>query len=248
MRTAAEHELRERRRQAAQEVEDREEPVAETILDIVTKDPKVEHVSTQMYPSGVHEHGGKQRWEIRGRIGEKPGRNERPLFNERVATAELDEEEQDVQRDQRIRDYREGSLAAVVVTDWKHECSSSNRGVKGRARTVPSRVPCESVFIRGLSRKRLDQSILKIEPLKVLLHTDALVASVGAHIVDVAERAVDTKRRDTGVAEVESVGRAGAHHRDDDHAREHIPGERLDRRHDVFPQNGWLTRVRVANE
>src|SRR5262245_32741640 len=66
------------------------------------------------------------------------------------------------------------------------ECSASSRAWKA-----------EHELFQALSRKGRDQSILKIEPLKVLLHTDALVASMGAHIVDVAERAVHPKRRDT---------------------------------------------------
>jgi hypothetical protein len=50
-------------------------------------------------------------------LARKRPRHERPLFHECVAAAQLDEEEQDVQRDQRKRHDRKGTLAAVVVTN-----------------------------------------------------------------------------------------------------------------------------------
>jgi hypothetical protein len=48
-------------------------------------------------------------------------RNENPAPYKGVAAAHLDEEKQDVQRDQRKGDQRDGPARAVVITDWKHE-------------------------------------------------------------------------------------------------------------------------------
>ena len=120
---------------------------------------------------------------------------------------------------------------------------SSARVDEGVVRTRPShpRLTNNSLIIGGhrssgsLLGERLDQAVLKLQPLEILLHTDPLVPSVGTHVVHVAERAVDTEGRDPGVAEVQAVGRAGAHHRHDDDAGEHVLGERLDRLHHVGP-------------
>ena len=55
--------------------------------------------------------------------------------------------------------------------------------------------------------------------------------AVRAVVVDVAEDAVDAVGRDAGVAQIQAVGRAGAHHRHDDHAGKHRLGDRLERLH-----------------
>src|SRR5580765_1182614 len=89
------------------------------------------------------------------------------------------------------------------------------------------RTPDSGSRLRRLFRQHLDQAVLKLESLEVLLDTHALVASVRADIVDVAERAVDAVSRDAGVAEIEAVGRTGTHHWNDDDAGKHLFGERF---------------------
>jgi hypothetical protein len=59
--------------------------------------------------------------------------------------------------------------------------------------------------------KCLDQAVLEFEPVEVLLDSDPLVAAVRAHIVDVAERAVDAVGWNPGVSQVKTVGRTSAH-------------------------------------
>ena len=46
----------------------------------------------------------------------------------------------------------------------------------------------------ALFRECFDQPVLKLQPFEKLLHPDALVLAVGAHVVHVAERAVATLR------------------------------------------------------
>src|SRR5262249_28888539 len=103
---------------AAEQIEDKKGHVAKSVLNVVTKDPQVEHVATQMQPPAVHEHGRKQRRELAGGIGQEAARHKRPLVYERVAAAELDEKEQHIQQDERIGDDWNGSLASVVITEW----------------------------------------------------------------------------------------------------------------------------------
>jgi hypothetical protein len=88
----------------------------------------------------------------------------------------------------------------------------------------------------SITRQRLDQAVLKLEPFVVLLHADALVAPVRAHIIDVAEGAVNPVRRNPGVAQVQAVGRAGAHHRNNDDAGKHVLRQRLHGSHHVGAQ------------
>src|SRR5205823_13767644 len=74
-------------------------------------------------------------------------------------------------------------------------------------------------------RKRLDQSVLKLEPFEVLPDADALVAAVRAVVVDLVEDAFDAVGRNGSVPQEETVGRAGAHHRDDDDRSEEHTSE-----------------------
>ena len=95
--------LRERRRDPAHQIEDQELDRPELVLDVVAEDPQIEHVAAEMQPAAVHEHGGEDGGHVAGWVLAEPGRNERPLANEGIAAVQLDEEEENVERDQRDR-------------------------------------------------------------------------------------------------------------------------------------------------
>jgi hypothetical protein len=101
--------------------------VAEAILDIVAENPQGQHVSAEMQPAAVHEHRREERWHVGRWMRPEAAGNERPLFHERVAAAEFDEEQQQVQCDERIRDDRKGVLAAVSSPIGNIESRSSYR-------------------------------------------------------------------------------------------------------------------------
>src|SRR5262245_63401435 len=70
----------------------------------------------------MHEHGGEDGRDGAGRVlGEAP-RNEGPLLDEGLASAQLDEEEQHVERNERIGHNGQRSARRVVVADRKHWC------------------------------------------------------------------------------------------------------------------------------
>ncbi|HJO68384.1 MAG TPA: hypothetical protein QF804_01720, partial [Rhodospirillales bacterium] len=68
----------------AQDVEDDEAPVPHGILDVVPEDPEIQHVSKQMQPTAVHEHGGHDRGYRghRGRGAEQRAVTEQDPWNE----------------------------------------------------------------------------------------------------------------------------------------------------------------------
>jgi hypothetical protein len=106
--------------------------VPETILDIVPKDPQVEHVATQVEPPGMHEHGGEQRQKIGAGIGEETAGHERPLLDERVAAREFHEEKERIQDDQGIGDNRNRSASAIVIPNWQHVILSASLALLAR--------------------------------------------------------------------------------------------------------------------
>src|SRR5262245_59664544 len=112
--------LSERRGNAAHQVEDEELHRSEIVLDVVAEDPEVEHVATEVQPTGVHEHGGEDGGDGAGRVLREAPRYEGPLVDERVAAAQLDEEKQDVERNQPIGHDGQRPAALVVIADRKH--------------------------------------------------------------------------------------------------------------------------------
>src|SRR5262245_66643828 len=87
-------------------------------------------------------------------------------------------------------------------------------GARATGRAVRARsCVAKSAGARGvkveLLCQRLNQPILKLESLEVLLDADALIAPMRAHVVDVAEGAVDAVGRDSGVAEIQIGSAAG---------------------------------------
>jgi len=68
----------------------------------------------------VHEHGSENGYEIGARVCGKTPRNDRPPFDERVASAQLYKEEQDVNRDQQVSDNRNCPFRRVIVANGKH--------------------------------------------------------------------------------------------------------------------------------
>jgi hypothetical protein len=69
----------------------------------------------------MHEHGCQERQKITEGIGQEAARNESPPFNKSVTATQLYKEKQDVQSNQGIRDQRNSSAAAIIITDWKHK-------------------------------------------------------------------------------------------------------------------------------
>jgi hypothetical protein len=74
----------------------------------------------------MHEHGGENGWHLTGGIGDESTWDEGPLFNEGIAAVQLNEEDQDVQCNQGVGHDRQSPARAIVVTNWKHERSSSS--------------------------------------------------------------------------------------------------------------------------
>src|SRR5262245_32004308 len=105
-----------------------------------------------------------------------------------------------------------------------------------------------NLFLRSLSaREHFDKPILEFETFEILLYPDTLVLTVCTHVVDIAERTIDSERRNPPVAQIETVRCARAHHRHHDNIGEHLFGQRLYGRHYVRAEGSWLTRVRVTN-
>jgi hypothetical protein len=70
--------------------------VSETVFYIVTEDPQVKHVASQVKPSGVHEHGREDGQKISAGIGKEATGNKGPRLNKSVTASQLYKEKQDV--------------------------------------------------------------------------------------------------------------------------------------------------------
>jgi hypothetical protein len=112
--------LGEGRGDAGQEIEDQEVDVAELVLDIVAEDPQEQHVAEEMKPASVHEHGGEDGHGALDWILREARRDERPLLDEAIAAAELDQKEQHVEADQGKGDDWCRAPLRVVVADGEH--------------------------------------------------------------------------------------------------------------------------------
>jgi hypothetical protein len=66
-------------------------------------------------PAAVHEHGGEDRMCLSGRVRGELSRHERPLLNEILSCAQLNEEHKDVQRDQYEGHDRDRPALRIVV-------------------------------------------------------------------------------------------------------------------------------------
>ena len=69
----------------------------------------------------------KMRGHVSSWVLAETGRNEGPLTNERIAAVELDEEEEDIERDQHDGDDGHRPASGIVVTYRKHEPPPSLR-------------------------------------------------------------------------------------------------------------------------
>ena len=106
--------------------------MTEAILYVVAKYPQVQHVAPEVDPPGVHEHRGENGEKAGYRVGEETSGNEGPAHDERIAAAHLDQEKDDIKRDQGIGDHRESPAGGIIVTDWKHEALLIERNVSVR--------------------------------------------------------------------------------------------------------------------
>jgi hypothetical protein len=120
-RSRVNRQLRESRSKPAKQVEDRELDVPEPVFHIVTEDPQIEHVATQVKPPDVHEHGSDECQGLPEGVGKEAARDESPLLNEGVTPSQFYNEEQDVQSDQGIRDQGNGSARGIIIANWQHE-------------------------------------------------------------------------------------------------------------------------------
>ena len=64
---------------------------------MVTENPQVEHISSQVNPPCVHKHGCKKRQRIIYGVADETAWNEGPPQNKSLTTKELDKEKQNVQ-------------------------------------------------------------------------------------------------------------------------------------------------------
>src|SRR5258705_2667004 len=67
---------------AAQKIESQVTEVPQTIFDVVTKDPKEEHVARNVCDAAMHKHRGKKRY-VYGRPGSTEARHQQSLSRNR---------------------------------------------------------------------------------------------------------------------------------------------------------------------
>jgi hypothetical protein len=141
--------LRDRRRDARQEIEDEESPVPQRILDVVAEDPQIEHVADDVHRvERVHEHRGEDRHQRAREIVQpgagagEPARHRAELEDERFrrsipsdAEGHLVEVDQHVEHDEGDRHQRHGA-AGDVVAQRDHCVAPAGRSTitVGRAR------------------------------------------------------------------------------------------------------------------
>ena len=112
--------LGERRRDAAEQIEDQELHVPEAVLDVVAEDPQVQHVAAEVQPAAVHEHGGENGRDVGPRMVREAPRHEGPFVDELVAVLQLQEEDQHVDGNEDVGDVRRRAPQGVVIADRKH--------------------------------------------------------------------------------------------------------------------------------
>jgi hypothetical protein len=64
----------------------------------------------------MHEHGREEGQGITNGIGKEAARNKSPFLNKSVAATQLNQEERDIQSEQGIRDQRDSSARAIIIT------------------------------------------------------------------------------------------------------------------------------------
>jgi hypothetical protein len=99
--------------------------VTETIFHIVAEDPQVKHITQEMQPPCMHEHGCEKRWEISNRICQETTGNESPALDKSFSIVEFQKEHQNVQGDQSIGNDWGNSPGTIIITKWYHRYSPS---------------------------------------------------------------------------------------------------------------------------
>ena len=155
-RVRVDHDLRERRRDPADEVEQQERDRAEAVLDVVAEDPQEQHVAEQVQPAAVQEHAREHpdvAWPEVGagleRVGDV-GRNGAPLPEERLegrvaaggGDRQLDREGHEAGADEGQGDERRPARR-VPIPERDHWSASGERWPSGlgsgRCRRAASR-------------------------------------------------------------------------------------------------------------
>jgi len=115
------------RSRSAQDVEHEESSMTHHVLDVVSEDPEIEHVSDDVPPSSMKEHRreeGEQRRD-HASLGKELKGSRRDHgehiqeFSKRVSKAQLVEESQDVGDDERDRDYRIGARGDCIAKRYQ---------------------------------------------------------------------------------------------------------------------------------
>src|SRR5262245_43378302 len=129
---------------------------------------------------------------------------------------------------------------------WKSPASTSTRRapvsrrylepvtVRAAPRNVNEGVGMRAIVSSLAPAERFHEPVEELEPLVILLHSDAFVFAVGADVVHVEKRAGDAVGRYASIAEVQPVGCARGHDGNDGNAGPHLRRQALDRAHDLW--------------
>ena len=112
--------------------------MAEAVLDIVAEDPQEQHVAERCNQLPCMNIAVKMVAVLAAGCSREARRDERPLVDEVIAAAELDEEEQHVEADQNEGDDRGRPPLRIVVADREHAGVASLRGPRGAIITKPT--------------------------------------------------------------------------------------------------------------
>jgi hypothetical protein len=119
--------LGERRGDPGEHVEEEEARAPERVLDVVPEDPQRQHVEPEVKEPPVQEHRGQDRERWRDHVPPLDVLEGEDLVRDRAAAehralepdVELPQEEEDVRRDERVRQQR-GPLGGGVVLERDH--------------------------------------------------------------------------------------------------------------------------------
>src|SRR5688572_28619652 len=95
--------------------------MSQTVFNIISKDPQVEHVSQEVNPPRVHKHGCEKCREIPNRVRQKTGGHESPALNKGISATEFQKENQHIHHDQSVGDYWSDSSAGIIITNRHHK-------------------------------------------------------------------------------------------------------------------------------
>ena len=99
--------LRERRGDAAEQIEQQEAGVPQAILDVVAEDPEVEHVPDEVQPAAVQEH--RRQHSQPSELGRYDAVQIHERLERSIAEGELEDEYRAVENDERDREEGECS-------------------------------------------------------------------------------------------------------------------------------------------